>query len=472
MSATYLKSLYVIAFAAILTAEKLPTVPQRVITSLTPQPGGFSEPSIAVNPTQPRQIVAAFQVNASAAVSMDAGHTWRITTGTAPSNYKVSGDVSVTYDNHGHAFLCYIAFDKLGSFNYWAHGDSRNGVFVRRSLDGGRTWEANHIPVIEHATQSGIPFEDKPYIVADLSRGPHSGNLYVGWTRWSLIDSRILVSRSTDGGKSWSQPLEIDHRPGLPRDDNGALEGFDGAVGPDGTLYVIWNDRDGIVLAHSRNGGRSFSRPRKILDTAPSMFAVQSFSRTNGFPQIAVARATNVRAGRLYVTWADYRNGDLDVFCSTSVDKGRHWSQPVRVNDDPLHDGADQFSQWMAVDPANGAINVLFYDRRQDPENKKQNVVLARSEDRGRSFRNYAWTAEPFDASGPFMGDYSAIAAFGGRVYGAWTAKVEPKTAPPRPARESQQHEPEAHHNPPGGTIVRVGTADFTSTSQTSALPK
>ena len=40
----------------------------------------------------------------------------------------------------------------------------------------------------------------------------------------------MVVSRSTDDGKTWSQPIEIDAHPGLPRDDNGAAEGFDGAV--------------------------------------------------------------------------------------------------------------------------------------------------------------------------------------------------------------------------------------------------
>ena len=73
------------------------------------------------------------------------------------------------FDNQGHAFVCYIAFDKLGTFNYWAHGATRNGIFVRRSLDGGKTWEANHIPVAEQPSTAGIPFEDKPYIVADNS---------------------------------------------------------------------------------------------------------------------------------------------------------------------------------------------------------------------------------------------------------------------------------------------------------------
>src|SRR5208337_2815264 len=200
-------------------ADQLPPVPGKVFT-VTPQAGYRSEPSIAVNAKNPSQVVAAYQTLATVAYSQDGGSSWKIATGTAPKDYRVSGDVSVTYDKHGAAILCYIAFDKLGTTNYWAHNAIRNGIFVRRSLDGGQTWESDHIPVAEQPTQPGIPFEDKPYIVADEGDGPYAGNLYVGWTRWTIEDSQILFSRSTDGGKTWSKPVEIDHHPGLPRDDN------------------------------------------------------------------------------------------------------------------------------------------------------------------------------------------------------------------------------------------------------------
>jgi hypothetical protein len=52
----------------------------------------------------------------------------------------------------------------------------------------------------------------------------------VGWTRWTLTGSEIVLSRSTYGRQTWSEPIEIDRHPGLPRDDNGAAEGFAGAV--------------------------------------------------------------------------------------------------------------------------------------------------------------------------------------------------------------------------------------------------
>jgi len=435
-------------------AEDLPKAPGSEVFTLNPKPGPFTEPGVAVNPSDPQQVVAVFQDNAHAAYSPDAGQTWQVQD-TSPKNYKISGDVSVAFDNQGHAFLCYIAFDKLGTFNYWARGATRNGIFIRRSLDGGKSWEADHVPVAEQTSEPGIPFEDKPYIVADNTKSKYAGNLYIGWTRWRIADSQMVLSRSTDDGKTWSKPVEIDAHPGLPRDDNGAAEGFDGAVASDGTLYAIWSQGDDIMLTSSRDGGQTFSRARSIIHTAPIMFAIDTLDRANGFPQIAIDPKSN----HLYITWSDYRNGDLDVFLSSSNDRGRHWSSPVRVNNDPVHNGAEQFFQWLAVDPVDGSVNVVFYDRRRDPQNRKQIVVLARSSDGARSFNNYAWTEEGFEAGGVFFGDYSGLAAYGGRVYGVWTEKPAP--TPPRDKDKGTEPKEEDSTAKPG-TVVKVGVADFT----------
>ncbi|MFZ0863885.1 MAG: sialidase family protein [Candidatus Sulfotelmatobacter sp.] len=442
--------------SVLLQSEDLPKAPHSQVFTLTPTPGYFTEPGIAVNPTNPTQVVAVFQDNAHAAYSWDAGRSWQVAEGVDPKNYRISGDVSVAFDNQGHAFISYIAFDKLGTFNYWAHGATRNGIFVRRSLDSGKTWEVNHIPVAEQTSSPGIPFEDKPYIVADNTKSKYAGNLYIGWTRWRLADSQMVLSRSTDDGKTWSQPIEIDAHPGLPRDDNGAAEGFDGVVAPDGKLYAIWSQDDAIMLATSRDGGKTFSRARPVIHTAPIMFAIQALERANGFPQIAI----DPKNKRLYVTWSDYRNGDLDIFIATSDNGGKRWSAPVRVNNDSVHNGAEQFFQWLAVDAADSSINVVFYDRRGDPQNRKQIVVLARSTDGGRSFSNYAWTDNPFEASGVFFGDYSGIAAYGGRVYGVWTEKPAPEVKD-KPQEKNKPEEAKDAKPQPRGTIVKVGTADF-----------
>jgi hypothetical protein len=433
-------SLLSLLLASFVSAQQLAPAPKLHLSDINPKPGYFNEPAMAVNPKDPQQAVVAWQINASAAYTRDGGQTWKTAEGTAPKNYRVSGDVSLAYDDKGHAILCYIAFDKLGTTNYWAHGATRNGIFIRRSLDGGETWEPDAITVIAHDSTPGIPFEDKPWVVADPA-GPHAGNLYIGWTHFTLAASDLLFSRSTDGGLTWSNPIKISSVSGLPRDDNGALEGFHAVSAPDGTLYTIWADREGIMMAVSHDGGATFTKERRIVRTGPPYFGITGVSRSNGFPQIGLDRKT----GRVYVSWSDYVNGDTDIFSASSGDRGETWSAPVRVNNDEMHNGKDQFFQWMSVDPVSGAVNLVFYDRRED--NRKTTVTLARSTDGGKTFSNFVLDKEEFEAEGDFLGDYTAISAYGNKVFTAWAHQTAStgEDGPPRRTR----------------TIVRVGVVDF-----------
>src|SRR5258708_4143972 len=147
-----------ILLAGALSAQQLPPPPKAHLADVTPKAGFFNEPAIAVNAKDALQLAVAWQVNASVAYSSDGGQNWTTATGTAPKDYRVSGDVSITFDAAGHAILCYIAFDKLGTTNYWAQGATRNGVFLRRSFHCGRTWGPNSATVFAHRPLSGIPF--------------------------------------------------------------------------------------------------------------------------------------------------------------------------------------------------------------------------------------------------------------------------------------------------------------------------
>ena len=232
--------------------------------------------------------------------------------------------------------------------------------------------------MIAHESTPKIPFEDKPWIVADTG-GLHAGNLDIGWTQSTLRGQRSTYSCSTDGGITWSSPIKLSSVPGLPRDDNGALEGFHGVVGPDGMLYTIWDARYGIMMAVSRDGGATFSNDRLIIPAGPGYLGITGVSRSNGFPQIGMDMGRGKHGGNLYVAWSDYSNGDVDVWVSSSGDLGKTWSAPVRVNTDPIHNGKDQFLQWMAVDPQSGAVKLIFYYRRTD--NQEATVTLVGSTD-------------------------------------------------------------------------------------------
>jgi hypothetical protein len=432
----------------------LPPAPHRHVITVSSPEERASEPSIAVNPNNPRQVVVTYQP-ASVEYSTDGGLTFSKADLPPIDGWRRGGDVSLAFDSKGHVYLSTLHFEKLGSVSYWAHGAGKNGIFVQRSPDGGKTWEkaATAVKVFVPGTESDSHMEDMPRIFADAQpHSPHAGNVYIAWIEWQLAQSVILFARSTDGGKTFSTPMRISTHAGLPRDDNGGLVGFVGVVGADGTIYAIWNDGSVIAFVESHDGGRTFAPSRIAIQVGPPYFGgaggIPGVSRVMGFPQIAVD-AHSGHDANLYLAWSDFRNGDVDVFCASSKDHGRTWSQPVRVNSDPLHDGIDQFFQWMTVDPATGDIYVQFYDRRDDPENRRTGFTLARSTDGGKTFTNYGWAETSFESHEPaFLGDYTWLTVYNGKAHGAWTEALPAETAQPGRAPRPE-------------TVVRVGYADF-----------
>ena len=122
--------------------------------------------------------------------------------------------------------------------------------------------------------------------------------------------------------------------------------------------------------------------------------------RHNGMPVTATDLSSGPAKGSVYVNFIDERNGDTDVFLLASRDGGATWAAPVRVNDDPK--GAAQMFTWLAVDPADGALNVVFHDRR-GLSGTMTGVTLARSVDGGRTFVNHRLPVEPFDCCAPLV---------------------------------------------------------------------
>jgi hypothetical protein len=97
-------------------------------------------------------------------------------------------------------------------------------------------------------------------------------------------------------------------------------------------------------------------------------------------------------------------------------------------------------------------VYVQFYDRGADPNNRLTGLTLARSTDAGRSFTNYAWSDSTFEGHNAFLGDYTWLTAYDGRVYGIW---AEPATVA---MLSTTGASPAATRV---GTVVRIGTADF-----------
>jgi hypothetical protein len=296
-------------------------------------------------------------------------------------------------------------------------------MIVNVSKDGGKTW-SDGTPAINHIN-TVIPFEDKPGIVVDnapVSRW--KGNVYLAWTRFDVYGSnnpehrsQIYFTRSADQGQTFSMPFRISDTGGDCLDSDNTVEGAVPAVGPNGEVYLVWAGPLGLVFDKSIDGGISFGKDKVIANMPGGWdFSVDGLDRANGMPNTAVDLSNGPNKGTLYVNWIDARNGDVDVFVMSSRDGGESWTTPVRVNDDEVKNGKVQFFTWMAVDPVDGSVNVVFYDRR-DTSDATTGLTLARSVDGGKTFVNRKIDVPPFAPNERvFFGDYSGISAYDGRV--------------------------------------------------------
>ncbi len=397
--------------------------------------GQPAEVSLAINPLRPQNVVAVALVtgldlrstNLSFS-SSDGGRNWTHRPSWNPEK-RVQGDDAVVFSREGRAFRSYISFAGLEDETE----TPANGIFVSSSEDNGLTW-APPVAVVNHP--NGItPFEDKPYLAADAgAESTYSSRLYLAWTRFDRYgsedpgdQSHIYFSHSRDEGRSFSPPIRVSDSGGDCRDSDDTVEGAVPGVGIEGEVYLVWAGPQGLTLDQSRDGGSTFGQDRVISDMPGGWdLEVEGLERANGLPVTGVDHSRGPYRGTVYVNWADERHGDVDVFVMHSRDRGNTWSTPVRVNDDPLSNGRPQFFGWMAVDPVDGSVNVVFLDRRAGA-GKGTGVTLARSIDGGRHFVNIAVDQEPFEGdSSIFFGDYTGISAFGGLVIAAYPHFVSP----------------------------------------------
>src|SRR5262249_44549811 len=125
---------------------------------------------------------------------------------------------------------------------------------------GFQTFRTTPLGVVASDTDDAI-FNDKELLVADANPGsPRRDPVYVTWTRFNFAtgaggntNSPIYFSQSTDGGQIWSPGIEISganaalcaSQSGSPNptacdQDQGSMP----VVGPEGTLYVAFNNRN------------------------------------------------------------------------------------------------------------------------------------------------------------------------------------------------------------------------------------
>jgi hypothetical protein len=324
-----------------------------------------------------------FSGSAAEIDSNDGGVTWsqHLVTGFDCSQPNFSDSVG-TYDPS-------IAMDRSGDL-YAAVLPVFRGhfpLYVAKSTDGGSTW------VIAN---DGRPvFEPQPNIVSskgwiaidNFQDSAHYGTVYLVWIAFLIgtkLVGSIMISKSTDGGESFSQPIRISPiASGNVSSVNPIL-----AIGPDGTVYVSYASMTALpsvesnvpdfaqreeCVVKSTDGGLTFTSPIQVTSTMNHGYDNAPF-RTSQFQSFAV----NPRNGHLLlaveqVTRANYEvtNGNYtealaertDIMIYESTDGGQAWAAPLTVNDDPPSQNENVLQPVIAASP-NGLVTVAFYDSR------------------------------------------------------------------------------------------------------------
>ncbi|MEE8417595.1 MAG: sialidase family protein, partial [candidate division Zixibacteria bacterium] len=129
--------------------------------------------------------------------------------------------------------------------------------------------------------------------------------------------------------------------------------------------------------------------------------------------------------GNLYIAYMNNTVGDMDIFFIRSEDNGNNWTEPLRINDDNLANGADQFHPWIAIDDT-GVIHAIFYDRRLDQNNWLFDLYYTKSTDGGDTWsvneRITTVSSNPSDARlAGLIGEYIGLSAWEGEVQMVWT---------------------------------------------------
>jgi hypothetical protein len=351
---------------------------------------------VAANLKNPRQVIVGSDdgncgqfTQVGFHVSSDAGSSWSTTCLTAfsefgrgwdPFDYPLAG-----YDLKGSAYIAGYYQDS-GFKGYSLIG-------IEKSTDG-ITWSTPTAALGDGSSVIGWA----ALTVDQSSNSPYANSVYV--SGMNLNTTQILISRSRDGGNTWTQavvamnPTSIDYDPSL-------------VVGKDGTVYMAWmhcppasfgvycgNSVENVAFSKSSDGGVTWSTPKiitKVLEVpnACMCFPFGELPNTTVYgvpntPALGIDNSSGTYSGRLYATMFAWTGTHMRVQVIHSTDGGNTWSKPVPLA--PPSDTHDQFFPWLSVSPT-GLVGVSWFDRRNDPANISYQAYAAISFDGGVTFQ-------------------------------------------------------------------------------------
>jgi hypothetical protein len=320
--------------------------------------------------------IANFFISEGVYVTTDGGASWfgSDTCKGEPINLH-GGDPGIVIDKDGRFILTRLS------------GVTGGGLFSHYSDDLGQNW----------SFQAGVaPNEllERATVDSDInSASSYYGRTYAVWVRFAP-PYPVVMSYTDDGAESWSSLAPINNP--LQRSAGGEIK-----IGPSSDVYVCWAGvqnvspftEDFVGFSYSTDGGASWNVQENAFDMngINGQLTGKGNIRVNGLPRMAIDMSGGPRHGWIYIITTQ-RNlapagSDPDVILNRSTDGGLTWSQGIRVNQDPLNNGAIQYFPAIEVDKY-GGVNVIFYDDRNTTSDST-GVFLARSDDGGNTWREF-----------------------------------------------------------------------------------
>ena len=345
------------------------------------------------------------------ATSTNGGSTW--TNGVLPGITKYQG--GGPYDRVSDPSVAYDAAHGVWLTESLALSETPTvagvAVVVSRSTDGGASW-SNPVTV---ATGGDL---DKSWIVCDnTSSSPFYGHCYSEWDDHGEAN-RLKMSTSANGGLSWGAALNT----------GDAASGLGGQplVQPNGQVIVPSANANETQIRSflSTNGGGSWNST--VLVASVSTHEVAGGLRTGPLPSAEIDHN-----GKVYVVWQDCRFrascSSNDIVMSTTTD-GTTWSAVTQIPIDPATSSVDHFIPGLAVDSATSGstahLALAYYSYPQascSSSTCQLDIGFVSSSDGGASWSAPGQLAGPLTlgwlpntSQGRMVGDYISTSFVGG----------------------------------------------------------
>jgi hypothetical protein len=343
-----------------------------------------NEPSICVDPNNPNRMSIGWrQFDNVASNFREAGFAYTTSGGTrwiAPGvlqNNIFRSDPVLNSDTAGRFF--YLSLLQNFFVDLW------------RSITGGQSW------TMVAPADGG----DKQWFTIDNTNSSGHGFQYQCWSTDGNNFAGRQFTRSTNGGLTWMNPINIPNSPRwgtLDVDSNGDL--FIGGVNLDtGQIWCVrsTNAKNGAVVPTfdqitlvNLGGEIVFGEPINPEGLVGQVFLAVDRSGTstnNNVYMLASVQPTGFATGS-------------DVMFARSTDAGRTFSAPRRINDDVVNHAKWHWFGTMSVAP-NGRIDAVWYDMRNSPNNVTSQLFYSYSTDGGNSWSPNVAVSNLFN---PFIG--------------------------------------------------------------------